>query len=152
MSININQFAQLPVRGALDLQIMKSGVLQGIVSPNQATALKAGDPVKLDTANTTPVPWFLGAAQGDTIIGNLVFDEKKASPAANDTVQVTFFGGPVMWLTSSGTVNPGGAVEDATGGSGASVQAKTSNPTRGFALDPGTNGNLFRVVLLRVIS
>lgn len=148
--INTNSFAQTPVRGQLDLQIAKSGVIQGIVSVNQATALKAGDAVKLDTT-TGVVPSFVAAATTDVAIGNVVFDEKKASPVAGDYIQVALQSGcnVVIWAAAGATIVAGASVEDL---SAAVMQTLASGKMRGVALDPGTNGQLFRVILRNALQ
>lgn len=151
-NVNINQFQQQPVRGELDLQIAKSGVIQGVISANQATALKAGDFVKLDSAITTgSLPQFIAAAASDSSMFAIAFDPKKASVVAGDIVQVTFFGGPVMWVVANGTIQMGAAVES-IGGSGTNVQTLASAKQRGIALDPGTANNLMRIILTNALQ
>lgn len=143
MSITINQFQQTTVQGALDLNIMTSRVFQGQVSANQATALTPGQAVKFDTS-TGVIPQVVAAAVGDIAIGFLVFDTQKGAPVAGDRVQIAFFGGPVMWMTAGGTITAGAAVENKSDGT---VQIKSAQATRGYALDPATNGNLLRVII-----
>jgi len=143
-NLNLNQFQQVAVRGQSDLQIQKSGVITGQISTNQATSLNPGDFVKLDSANTGPVPQFVAAAVGDTGLGCIVFDVKKSSFDAGDFCEVAFLGGPVLWLVAGATVAPGVAVED--NGSD-QVITKSANAQKGIALDPGTTGNLMRVII-----
>lgn len=149
-NININQFAQVPVRGQLDLQIAKSGIIQGVVSASQATALKAGDAVKLDTSSGV-IPSFIAAATSDIAIGNVVFDEKKAAPVAGDVIQVALQSGAavVMWCAAGATIVAGASVEDLTA---ATMQTLASGKMRGVALDPGTSGQLFRVILRNAVQ
>ncbi len=148
MTLNSNQFAQGNARGELDLQISKSGVITGQISANQATALNPGDFVKLDDANTGPVPQFIAAADTDTGFGVLIRTVKSSSFSAGDPVEVAFLGGPVIWLKAGATIAPGAAVEDdSTGG----VVTKSADAQKGIALDPGTTGNLLRVILTPVI-
>lgn len=149
-NINPNQFAQVPVRGQLDLQISKSGVIQGVVSASQASAMKAGDAVKLDTTSGV-VPSFLAAGTTDVAIGNIVFDEKKAAPIAGDAIQVALDSGPavVMWCAAGATIVAGASVEDATV---ATMQTLASGKMRGVALDPGTSGSLFRVIIRNALQ
>lgn len=143
-NLNLNQFQQVAVRGQSDLQIQKSGVITGQISTNQATALNPGDFVKLDDANTGPIPQFVAAAVGDTGLGCLVFDVKKSSFEAGDYCEVAFLGGPVLWLTAGATIAPGVAVED--NGSD-QVITKSAQAQKGIALDPGTSGALLRVII-----
>lgn len=143
MSININQFGQATVQGALDLNITKSGIFQGQVSANQASALSPGQAVKFDTSSGV-IPQVVSAAIGDIAIGFLVFDTQKAAPVAGDRVQIAYFGGPCMWMTAGGTIAAGAAVENKSDGT---VQTKSAQATRGYALDPATSGNLLRVLI-----
>ena len=140
--LNTNQFSQVAIRGERDLQIQNSGVITGKISASQATALNPGDYVKLDTASGS-VPSFIAAAVGDDAIGPIVYDAKRSEFNAGDVVSVAYHGGPVLFLEASGTIAAGAKIEDA--GSGA-VQTITSNPLRGIALDPATNGLLLRVI------
>ena len=144
-NVNINQFEQAPVRGQLDLQVMKSGVIQGIVSADQGTALAAGDRMKLDTASGN-IPSFIAAGIDDPAIGCLVFDEKKASPVAGDVIQVTFFGGPVMWLQAGAAVVAGVPVEYNSSGK---VITLTTNKQVGIALVVATAADQVIRVILR---
>ncbi len=143
-NLNVNQFAQVAVRGQTDLQISKNGVLTGQISANQATALNPGDFVELDAAATGPVPQFIAAPVADTGVGALIFDVKRSSFSAGDYVEVAFLGGPVIWLIAGATIAPGAAVED--NGSGR-VITKSAQAQKGIALDNGTTGNLLRVIL-----
>jgi hypothetical protein len=145
MTININQFEQVPVAGQLDLNINKRGVIEGQVSVNQATALSPGQPVKLDTANTSASPQFVAAAASDVAIGHVVYDVKNSQPTAGQVIGVACNLGPVMFMLAKGTIAPGGRVEQHADGS---VQAFTSGKVRGIALDPGVAANLFRVIIL----
>jgi hypothetical protein len=149
MTINLNQFNQVPIAGQLDLQISKSGVITGEVSANQATALSPGQPVKLDSANTGNVPLFVAAAASDVALGHVAYDVKKSQPVAGDPVSVAFHGGPVMWMLAKETIAPGARLEQNADGS---VQNVTSAKVRGIALDPGTAGQLFRVIITTPVS
>lgn len=146
-NLNINQFTQVPVRGQLDLQTIRSGVIQGLISANQATALKAGDFVKLDSAITAgQFPQFVAAASTDSSMFALAFDVKKSSFVAGDICDITFFGGPVMWVVANGTINPGQAVES-VGGSGTNVQVLAAAKQRGICIDPGVASALVRIII-----
>lgn len=144
-NINPNAFAQVTVRGQLDLNIsVGAAVIQGVVSANQATALKAGDAVKMDNTSGN-IPTFVAAAVGDDAIGTIVFDEKKSSPASGDYIQVVLLNGAgVQWHTAGGTITVGALLED-TGSS--TLQVRSAQKMRGIALDPATSGNLFRAIM-----
>lgn len=145
-TINVNQFAQVPVRGETDLQIAKSGIITGIISPNQATPLKAGDAVMLDPAITAPgTPAFIGAGVGDVALGYMILDPKAGTASAPESIQVALrLSGPVIWLVANGTIPPGSLVEQAPAND---VQVLAAGKLRGLALDYAVAGQLLRVIL-----
>ncbi len=149
--LNINQFAQVPVRGQLDLQIARQGVIQGAVSANQGTPLNSGDFVDLDPAQTAiGQPQFISALYTDVNFGNMIFDPKAAEVSTPNSVQVAARQiGPVIWLVAGGTINPGQFVEQANSSTyDVVVYGTASSKLRGQALDPGSVGNLMRVILV----
>jgi hypothetical protein len=149
MTININSYEQAPVKGQLDLSIPSQGVLlSGRVSASQATALVAGQAVKLDTASGR-IPSFLAAAKGDAAIGFVTRDVKKSSPVAGDVIQVACHS-CVMWMYAAGTIAAQATVENTDDGND-SVQTKSAQVARGIALDPATVGQLFRVLILNPV-
>lgn len=144
-NVNPNQFAQVTVRGQIDLNISKGAtIIQGVVSANQATALQAGDGVKMD--NTTGnIPTFVAAGNADIAIGSVVFDEKKSSPVSGDYIQVALMNGcAVMWQVAGATVAVGASLED---NGSRQLVTLASGKMKAVALDPGTTGNLFRAIL-----
>lgn len=153
MTININQFAQTAIRGQVDQQIAASGIIQGMVSAaNTTTAIKPGDAVDLDPAITAVgSPQFITALYTDSAFGYMIFDPKSSSVLTPGYIQVaTGFRGPVMWLVAGGTINPGQAVEQANSSTlDVVVYGTSSSKLRGIALDPGTSGQLMRVILLQ---
>lgn len=153
-NLNINQFAQVAVRGQQDLSISKgNGILSVAVSPNQATALKAGDFVRIDATVTTKgaFPFIIAADDDDVgLIGCIIHDVKKDSYSAGDVLQMSIpFGGPVIYLTAGATIAPGAAVEDHED---STVVTLASNKLRGYALDPGVAAALVRVLTYSAIS
>lgn len=148
-TLNINQFGQVAIRGQQDLGIASSGILSGMVSAaNTTTPIAAGDAVKLDPAVTVVgQPQFVSAASTDVAFGYMIYDPKSASVLTPGQIQVAMrVRGPVLWLVAAGTIAPGALVEQAT--SSGDVQTLASGHLRGIALDPGTVGNLLRVVLI----
>lgn len=148
-TLNINQFAQVAVRGQQDLKIALSGVISGIVSANQATPLTAGDAVMLDnTITIAGTPQFVAAGVGDVAHGYMIFDPKSSTVATPNAIQVALrFWGPVIWLVAAATVRPGFFVEQAA--ASGDVIELASGKLRGLALDFGTVGNLIRVILIQ---
>lgn len=147
--ININEFQQTPVRGQLDLQIAKSGVLSGQISANEAGSPKAGDFVKLDPAATGATPQFLLAAQADLAIGVITHDVKKDSPVVGDVVNVGGLLGPVIWAVANETITPQEQLQSNANGN---MEALAAGKFRGIALDPATVGQLFRMMVLTNVA
>lgn len=147
-NMNMNQFEQAPIKGALDLSMMGSGTLSGIVSENQATALKPGDRVGLDNAAGSKVPSFVAVAASAAAFGVVVFTSKKSSPtyAAGDVIEVVPVFGicPIMWCEASAAIACQTAVQWAAG---QKVEAGTTK-LMGYTLDAASAaGQLIRVIL-----
>jgi hypothetical protein len=147
MSLNINQFQQQPVLGDVDLQIAQSLTITGQLSANQATALVAGTPVKLDSAITSGrYPQFVAAGATDLAFGYIKRTVQAATFSSGDKIEVVGAFPPVMWLSAASTMAPGIPVQsnasDAT-----IVEAVTSGKVRGILLDPAVTGQLVRVLL-----
>ena len=150
-TLNINAFSQTAVLGQQDLSILRSGVLSGMVSAaNGATPIVAGDSVALDPANTVVgQPQFISAALTDISFGVMIMDPKSASVVTPGQIQVACrFTGPVIWLLAAGTINPGQLVESTAAAGTVNVYGTSSSKLRGIALDPGTVGQLMRVILV----
>lgn len=79
-----------------------------IVSPNQATALKAGDIVTLDTSVTTNqyCPVIKKAAVTDVIFGVIPYDVRKNTYAANEKCQVAVEGS-YIYKTAAASITQG---------------------------------------------
>lgn len=149
-NININQFAQTAVRGQADQQIARSGIVQGQVSAaNTTTPITPGDAVDLDPAVTiVGAPQFITALATDTSFGYMIFDPKSSSVLTPGFIQVAMrWVGPTIWLTAAGTIAPGALVEQALSGGDVVTFGTSTSKVRGVALDPGTTGQLLRVVL-----
>lgn len=147
-TLNINQFAQVAVRGQQDLKIAPSGVLSGIVSANQVTPLEAGDAVILDPAITIAgTPQFIAAGVSDVADGYMIFDPKASTVGTPNAIQVAMrFNGPIIWLLAAATIAPGAFVEQTVGPN--DVQTLAAGKLRGKALDFATVGQLVRVILI----
>lgn len=151
-TLNINQFAQTAVRGQLDQQIAKSGVLQGQVSAaNTTTPINAGDAVDLDPAVTVVgAPQFITALTTDSYFGYMAYDVKADSVLTPGFIQVASSraSAPVMWLIAAGTIAAGAFVEQAAASGDVVTYGTSTSKVRGLALDPGVVGVLIRVMLL----
>lgn len=145
-----NQTVQQPAVGDLDLAILQTGALSGILSPNQsspAVTVKAGAAAKIDTTITSGrVLNFLQAIYTDTTAVGFFRRTSKASTfAVGDDVEVVLFPAPVIWLLAAGTITPGAAVQNHT--DSFSVVTLSGGKQRGYNLDYVTTGQLARILL-----
>lgn len=145
MTLNINQFSQTTVAGQTDLSFAGS-VVTAHVSASQATALVAGQAVKIENS-AGGIPNVLGTASNtDTPWGIVLRNLKDASFPALAALEVGR-DNTVVYLTASGAIARGAAVEiDAT-----TFKVSASggvNPIIGEAYDLAVNnGDLIRVWL-----
>lgn len=150
-TLNINQQDILPIPGELDIQTMQNGYFTAIVDSSQATALKPGQPVKLLSSNTGPMPKVVAAGQNDVAHGLVAYVVKDAQFVAGDKVEIVFFGGNVIWLQATAVaILPGTQLEnDATT---LLVQAYSSNKVRGYALDYFPASGMGRMIQLGILQ
>lgn len=141
-TLNINQQNILPIPGEIDIQLSKSGIFSAIVSTGP---LKAGQFVKLDSTNTGPYPKVVAAGQSDQADGMVSYIVKDATFATGDKVEISFFGGNVVWQQATAVaITPGTQVEsDSTG---LLVQAQSANKVRGIALDYFAASGMGRII------
>ena len=150
--LNLNQFSQQPVLGQLALGIGSWPIVrQVVISPNQATALAAGQAVKYDTAvtaNPTGLPPIIACAANAYADGYLLYDvqHQGAALTANVVVQIVLQG--AVWMLVEGTtVDSGSVLEDGADVGSMEPFATTGNYPRGVSLDYATSGQLFRADL-----
>jgi hypothetical protein len=152
---NPNQQEQTNVLGQLALVGEDAPPqISGLISPNAEGPVYSGSSVKLDTANTSHLPWFLPCAATDVAFGKLVYTEKNAMPAPGDPCQVALWLS-FMWLLVDATTVPiQSLVEDGVDGAyyveplGTTSGAKQ----RGISLDGGVAGQLIRVLIYPSVS
>lgn len=147
--LNINSFQQTPVRGQLDLQIAKSGVISGQISVNELGSPVAGDFVKLDPAQLGATPQFLLATASDLAIGILTHNVKKDSPVSGDPVEVGGLLGPVVWVVANETITPGEQLQSNANGN---MELLAASKFRGIALDPAVVNQLFRMIVITNVA
>lgn len=144
---NINQFSQTTVAGQVDLEFPGS-VVTARVSPNQATALVAGQAVKLDTSTANSgIPNLLATtSNGDTPWGITLRNLKDASFPTLSALEIGR-DNTVVHLTASGAITRGALVEIDYAAFTIS-QSAGINPVIGEAYDASTaSGHLIRVWL-----
>jgi hypothetical protein len=155
-----NQFGQSVNIGTLDLDIMRSGRIAGILSPNQAASVVAGYPAKIDTTiayvagsvvnfllagqNDLAIGFFTPTVQGYTFVGS-------TGGGVATPVQVAGDFGPVMWMLANATITPGATVYNDTTGAFVSTTA-TSSKARGIALDYAVSGQALRVIITNPLA
>jgi len=151
MATSINQFTQAPVRGQVEHQ-QTAVVMTMQVSANQATALKAGDLVTLDTAVTVgPGQPLQIIAQGTAVaIGVIAHNIQGDTFSAGAMVEVLVLG--VVWLLNTAVaIAPMAAVED--NGSGlVQAYASASQKKIGIAVDYVPASTLGRYLIIGPMS
>lgn len=145
MALNINQFGMTQVQGAPDLQFNGS-VISGQVEASQATAIVAGQALKL-VDNASPIPQFLAAtANTDKIFGFALRNLKDPSFEAGERLEVAM-GGTVMYMTAGAAIVRGKQVEIVFGTVKVITYAGV-NTIVGYALDKAAaDGDLIRVFI-----
>jgi hypothetical protein len=151
VNLNINQEQILPIPGMIDIQTMQNGYFTAVVDTTQATPIKAGQFVKLLSSNTGPYPKVVAAAQNDVAHGMIAFITKDAAFVAGDKVEITFFGGLVIFQQATAVaIVPGAQVEsDATG---LLIQASSGNKIRGYTLDYFPASSVARIIQLGILQ
>lgn len=152
-SLSQNQFSQAPYIGMPDLRFSPNTIAAQI-SPNQATALYNGMPVKIDPAivqtGANALPQMIGlAATTDNVAGYIIYDLKSLSYNAGDRISLGL-SHTVIYLFSTGAVAPFNQVTVAltTGGGVAQATGSSGNNIVGYAIDGASAaGQLIRVFL-----
>lgn len=141
INANINSFEQGAVRGQLDLNVVRSGILSAVAGGT----IKAGDRVKFDTGYSGFVPKVVKAAVGDDAIGIAIYDVKQSTFSSGDKLSIVLFAHVcVMYLEYNATLSPGDTVEQDSNGL---VIATASGKDFGRVLDPGTTGTIGRILV-----
>lgn len=146
----LNQFAQTPVLGDLDLEISTGAgsVFSAIVNTSQATPIVAGTALKwAATSYLGGPPQVLSANAGDQICGFATRNLKDASVSATNRLEVAG-SDSALWLTANAAITRGQSVEAVVATPGLVQTALGILPIAGYALDTAlNNGDLIRVVL-----
>lgn len=146
MTQNINQFAQTPEKGDLDLKF-PGGVLSGVVVSTQAGTLVPGQPVELADVAGGVLQFKSLAGATSPAFGFVSRNFKNASYAAGDALEVAFQGS-VQYMQAGAAIARGAAVEAVPTGQKV-ITAAGVNPKIGFALDKAAaDGDLVRVYIL----
>ena len=148
-NLNLIQFEPSTIVGALDMSIMSTGRVAGVISTGEST-MYAGDRVKLDTANTGKIPKFKRATQSEASIGTIYFNVQKSSYIAGDIVEVQLVTGTdqVMFMQAAEAITPQAEVSVVDADHTVELTATHTYHRLGYALDPASAaGVIFRVIL-----
>ena len=152
-TLSQNSFAQTQYVGTPDMRV-EPNTIGAQISPNQATPLYNGMPVKADTAITQTgsngVPQMIGVtADTDNVSGYILYDLKSSSYNAGDRINLAL-DTTVMYLYSTSAINPFAQVQlDITTGGGVTAKVGSSGANIvGWAIDGASAaGQLIRVFL-----
>jgi len=142
-----NQFAQSNVLGQLDMKF-NTDTISAQIDASQATALIAGEAVKM-VDSFDGVPKVVGcAANSDGCLGFINYDIKSRSFAAGDKVEISLSGN-IMYLYATTAIPRGSRVTldlSTRGGVGVLVGSSGASIV-GWAIDKANVGSLIRVRL-----
>lgn len=143
---NINQFSQLPVLGQMDLEFAGS-VVSGQVDSTQATALIAGQPVKIVNSVGGAPKVIALASQTDNVFAFVARNLKDATFPAITRLELALRNS-VMYMNSGGAIARGGAVNIDINNVGNVLAWDGTSPVIGWAYDEATAANqLIRVYI-----
>lgn len=145
MTQSPNQFSQTEIQGQLDF-LLNNNVIAGMVDTTQATALVAGQAVKI-VNGPSKIPTFVAlAANTDQTFGFVVRNLKNQSFGTLQAFEIAL-NDSVMYMTSDAAINRGAAVE-VSYTDNTVITSAGINPVVGYALDQATaSGQLIRVYI-----
>jgi predicted RecA/RadA family phage recombinase len=151
MALNQNQFAQATVQGQMDLEFTGGGVISGQVYASEATALVAGQPIKMvDSAGGVPKVTAL-TANTDATFAYVARNIKDQNFPAGAAVELAM-NGSIMYMTSGAAIARGAKLENVYNTVKVITNAGT-NPVCGVALDKATaTDQLIRVLILTPVT
>lgn len=146
MAQSLNAFSQEPVQGNLDLQV-DMATLSCKVYTSESGVLIPGQAVKIvDSAGGVPQVTAV-AADTDDVFGFVNYSQKDQEFSAGMSVEISFFRGNVMYMTSSAAIARNAKVMVVVSGSKVATRASTGICI-GRAIDKATGGDqLIRVLI-----
>ncbi len=146
MSLAQNQLAQTPIQGEVDL-LLQPNFIGCCVKSDEATALIPGQAVKIvDSADGVPKV-TAATADTDDIFGFIAYNGKDKNYPAGAAVDVAFYRGNVMYMTSNASFARGAQLMVVISGSKVAT-ATSSKRIIGRALDQaGGSNELVRVLI-----
>lgn len=147
MALNINQFAQTPVKGQLDLSVGVKSVISCQVDASSAGGLVNGQAVKLVDVKGGIPNIVECALPSDDVFGFIVYDIKDKAFAAGDKVEIAFARGSVMYMQASAAIVPYAKVAAQITGQKV-ITATTGDMIVGYAIDKAAAADeLIRVMI-----
>jgi hypothetical protein len=146
MTFDVNQFEIAQTQGALDLSLGVDNSIICQVSASQATALTAGQAVKVEDSAGGIIKVLACTANSDAVFGFVVRDTKKSEWAANEPVRIALEG-VVLTMTAGAAIAKGARLEIVASTKKVITNAGV-NPIIGLSLDKITaDGQLVRVYI-----
>lgn len=148
-SQSINQFAQAPFLGQLDLKVGPTNVVAVQIDATQATGLYAGSAVKI-VDSVDGVPKVVGcAAESDEVLGFIAYDIKSKVYVAGDRAELVMAGGCVFLYATEAIARGVQVVLDLSSlGSVQGAAGETGSTIVGWAYDKATAyGQIIRVMV-----
>jgi len=143
----MNQFAQAPVQGMLDLKSAAAPVISCQLDSSTAGGILPGVAVKLvDVAGGIPNVVEC-AANTDNVFGFIAYNVKDQSYDSGDKMEIMYGHDGIMYMTAAAAIAVGASVMIVPA-SDKVITATTGKVIAGFALDKAAaDGDLIRVVV-----
>jgi hypothetical protein len=147
MSLNQNQFAQIPVQGQLDLSYNTTTIACQVDS-TQVGSLVPGQSVKLiDSLGGVPKVVAV-TSDSDTVFGFVNYNVKDRLYAAGDALEISSLYGNVMFLQATAAIARGALLKGVVATVGGVATVTAGAKIVGWALDKAANsGDLIRVAV-----
>ncbi len=146
MALNQNQFTEQIIQGVVT-QALNTNTISCAVYASETTPLIAGQAVKIvDSAGGVPKVTAV-TADTDDVFGFVNYNQKNIDFAAGEAVEISFFRGNIMWMTSSAAIARNAKVMVVVTGTKVATRASTGICV-GRAIDKATAGDqLIRVLI-----
>lgn len=147
MSLNINQFAQTPVKGQLDLSVGVRSVISCQIDSSSAGSLVPGQAVKIVDVKGGIPNVVECAADSDDVFGFITYGIKDKLHSAGDKAEIAFFRGSCMMMEASAAISANAPVSIVLSGQKV-VTASAGKMIVGRALDKASaSGEFIRVMI-----
>jgi hypothetical protein len=150
--VGINAFKMVPVQGGVDLQAAQANVFSCAVDASQATALVAGQAVRIyDSAGGVPKVVAVTGNDDTGLFGFVVRNLKDIDDPALARLEIASTG-TVMYMTAGAAIARGARVE-IVNSTIKVITAAGTNPVVGVALDKASGDDaLIRVLIISPLT